>query len=644
MINLLKKTLALLFLSALWLQGVAQDNYSSNVAEKDFVAYLFAYFHGNSVEEEQICFAISADGYNYYALNNDKPVIDSKSISETGGVRDPHILRSQDGKTLYMVVTDMTSSKGWNSNRGMVLLKSNDLVNWTSSTINIQKKYIGQENLKRVWAPQTIYDPDAGKYMIYWSMQHSNGPDIIYYAYANENFTDLEGTPKQLFFPKNGKSCIDGDIVYKNGIFHMFYKTEGHGNGIKKAMTDNLTSGCWIEQLGYKQQTYDAVEGSCVFKLIGQNKYILLYDVYGIGKYQFCESVDLDKFKAIDHEVSMNFHPRHGTVVPITRQEMKAITDKWGMPKAFPKMEERKNPVLTGYFADPEILYSEKTGKYYIYATSDGFDGWGGYYFKTFSSNNLNEWKEEGVILDLKKDVSWADDNAWAPCIIEKKEGKDRYKYYYYFSGGREGQPKKIGVAVADDPAGPFTDSGKPLIDFKPEGVKGGQEIDPDVFLDPVSKKSYIYWGNGYMAGAELNKDMVSIKKNTVKVMTPDNTFREAVYVFYRKGLYYFLWSEDDTGSPNYKVRYATAKSPLGPLDIPKNNIVIMKDESKGIYGAGHNSVLQVPETDEWYIVYHRISYPDGIKKSYPGIFREVAMDKMEFNADGSIKRVIPSL
>lgn len=620
------------------------QSYKYGPTEKDYAAYLFAYFLNNTPEGEQVRFAVSLDGYNYLSLNNNNPVLNSKQISSTGGVRDPHILRTEDGKTFYMVLTDMTSSKGWDSNRAMVLLKSNDLVNWTSSVVNIQQKYPNQENLKRVWAPQTIYDPATGKYIIYWSMQYAGGTDIIYYAFANEDFTDLESDPKQLFFPQNGKSCIDGDIVYKNGIFHMFYKTEGHGNGIKKAMTDNLTSGCWIEQADYKQQTRDAVEGSCVFKLIGQDKYILLYDVYGKGKYQFCETVDLDNFKVIDHNITMNFNPRHGTVIPITNKELKALTNKWGIPTGFEMPEQSNNPVIQGYYADPEVLYSEKTKKYYIYPTSDGYEGWGGFYFKTFSSEDLKDWKDEGVILDVKKDVSWADGNAWAPCIIEKKTGKGEYKYYYYFSGGKDREPKKIGVAVSDDPTGPFIDSGKPLIDFRPEGITQGQQIDPDVFFDPKSKKYYLYWGNGYMAGAELNKDMVSIKKNTLKVMTPDKTFREAVYVFYRNGLYYFLWSEDDTGSPNYKVRYATAKSPLGELTIPENNIVIMKDESKGIYGAGHNSVIQVPGKDEWYIVYHRISRPDGIKKKYPGIYRETCIDKMEFNADGSIKQIQPSL
>ena len=622
----------------------AQD-YKYGPAEKDFVGYLFTYFKGNDVKDETVCYAISRDGYNYLTLNNNNPVIDSRQISSTGGVRDPHILRAEDGKTFYMVVTDMTSSEGWDSNRAMALLKSTDLINWTSSIINIQQKYTNQEDLKRVWAPQTIYDPAVKKYMVYWSMKHADGPDIIYYAYAKQDFSDLEGKPKVLFLPKNSKSCIDGDIINKNGLYYLFYKTEGDGNGIRLAITDSLSSGKWIEQPGYKQQTKDAVEGSSIFRLINSNTYLLMYDVYMKGKYQFCESKDLDVFKVIDNDISMNFHPRHGSIVPITRKELKKLTDKWGIPDGF-DMPTDKNPVLEGYYADPEVLYSEKTGKYYIYPTSDGFQGWGGYYFKTFSSDNLKDWKDEGVILDLKKDVSWADGNAWAPTIVEKKVGKDVYKYYYYFSGGKQGESKKIGVAVSDNPTGPFKDSGKPLIDFKPEGVKGGQQIDPDVFTDPKTGKSYLYWGNGYMAVAELNKDMISIKKNTLKVMTPDNTFREAIEVFYRNGIYYFLWSEDDTRSPNYKVRYATAQSPLGPLTIPENNIVIKKDESKGIYGAGHNSILQIPGKDEWYIIYHRIHKPNGINmpNGAGGFHRKVCIDRVQFNEDGSIRGVKPTL
>jgi len=256
--------------------GVFAQAYRSGPTDKDFAGYLFAYFKGNAVVDEAVCFAISTDGYTYRALNGNHPIMESKMISKTGGVRDPHILRGEDGKTFYMVLTDMTSSKGWDSNRGMILLKSEDLLNWSHQAIDIQQRFKGQEALKRVWAPQTIYDPSVGKYMVYWSMQHGNGPDIIYYAYANKDFTDFETEPNVLFLPKNGKSCIDGDIIAKNGLFYLFYKTEGHGNGIKLAITDSLTSGKWIEQPGYKQQTNDAVEGSSVFKLNQSDKYILM--------------------------------------------------------------------------------------------------------------------------------------------------------------------------------------------------------------------------------------------------------------------------------------------------------------------------------------------------------------------------------
>lgn len=304
-------------------------------AEKDFAGYLFAYFTGNdnTREQEAIRFAISDDGFNYKALNGNRPIIPSALISETGGVRDPHIYRGPDN-CFYMVVTDMVSARGWDSNRGMTLLKSCDLINWSHSVINIQKKYKGQENLKRVWAPQTIYDPKAKKMLVYWSMQHGDGPDIIYYAYANKDFTDIEGTPKPFFIPADGKSCIDGDIVVKDGVYHLFYKTEGHGNGIKVATTKDLTSGRWTEDPEYKQQTKEAVEGAGTFKLIGEDRYILMYDVYMKKGYDFTETTDLRNFRNVERKVSMDFHPRHGTVIPVTAKEMERLKKHWGTPGA----------------------------------------------------------------------------------------------------------------------------------------------------------------------------------------------------------------------------------------------------------------------------------------------------------------------
>ncbi|WP_281228707.1 family 43 glycosylhydrolase [Flavobacterium aquiphilum] len=676
-------------------------------------AYLFAYFTGNSNDEEAIRFAISNDGYNFRALNDNKPIINSADISETGGVRDPHILRGADGKTFYMVVTDMVSAKGWDSNRAMTLLKSSDLIHWTSSKINIQKRFPGNEDLKRVWAPQTIYDVQKGKYMIYWSMKNGNNPDIIYYAYANKDFTDLETEPKQLFFSPTNGSCIDGDIIFKDGKYHLFFKTEGEGAGIKIAVSDKLTEG-YVLRDKYVQQTKYPVEGAGVFKLNNSNDYILMYDLYTKGKYQFTRTSDLENFSVIDNAVSMNFHPRHGTVMPITAEEVARLESKWGTAKdimSSPEAIEVKktnvkadetlkqvhlpvkqgtnlssfkpdftkyagvtiepktpqnftkgavkytvaingqpsetwsviasvanNPVLNGLYADPDILYSEKDSKYYIYPTSDGFDNWSGTYFKTFSSTDLVNWTDEGVILDLEKDVSWAKKNAWAPCILEKKVG-DSYKYYFYFTAGQ-----KIGVAVADSPKGPFVDSGKPLVEKYPNGVTGGQQIDPDVFTDPKTGKNYLYWGNNYMACAEINPDMISINEETVKVITPDKTFREGTTVFFRNGKYYFLWSEDDTRSENYKVRYGTSDSPTGKISIPENNLVIAKDKEAEIYATGHNSIIQIPGKDEWYIVYHRFNYPKGITMGRPaGFNREVCIDKMEFDKEGNILTVKPT-
>ena len=611
--------------------------------EKDYVGYLFTYFTGNHISEEAVCYAVSLDGSSFWALNDGKPVLDSKVISSTGGVRDPHILRSEDGKTFYMVLTDMVSGNGWDSNRAMVMLKSENLVDWSYSVINMQKKYAGQEKLKRVWAPQTVFDPEAGKYMVYWSMQYAGGPDVIYYAYANADFTDLEGEPKVLFLPQNRKSCIDGDIVYKDGLFHLFYKTEGHGNGIKVATTRSLTSGKWVEDPDYKQQTKEAVEGAGTFKLIGQDKYILMYDVYMKGRYQFTETTDLKNFKVIDNEVKMNFHPRHGTVIPIMRDELMRLTEKWGKPEELGDIPA--NPVLPGFHADPEILYAEQTQTYYIYSTTDGHPGWGGWYFTVFSSKDLKNWKEEGVMLDVKSDqVPWAKGNAWAPCIEEKKV-RGGYRYYFYYSAHpNDGNSKQIGVAVSDSPTGPFKDLGHPIVTESPAG--GGQQIDVDVFTDPVSGKSYLYWGNGYMAGAELSKDMLSVKKKTIRVLTPkggtlqDYAYREAPYVFYRNGLYYFLWSVDDTGSPNYHVAYGTSTSPLGPVRVAEQPVVLIQRPEKHIYGPAHNSVIQLPGTDEWRIVYHRINR--HFLKNAPGIHREVCIDKLEFNEDGSIRPVEP--
>lgn len=220
------------------------------------------------------------------------------------------------------------------------------------------------------------------------------------------------------------------------------------------------------------------------------------------------------------------------------------------------------------------------------------------------------------------------------------------YRYFLYYSGhSKDLNRKVIGVAIADDPAGPFYDYGAPIIVDSPVGH--GQQIDVDVFQDPVSGKYFIYWGNGYMAGAELEDNMTSVKENTLTVMTPsggtlsDYAYREAPYVFYRDGLYYFLWSVDDTGSSNYHIAYGTANSPLGPVDVAENCVILIQNLQQEIYGTGHCSVINIPGTDEWRIIYHRINR--HFLTDNPGIHRQVCIDRLSFNPDGTIKKVQPT-
>ncbi|MEV4785383.1 family 43 glycosylhydrolase [Streptomyces tuirus] len=286
-----------------------------------------------------------------------------------------------------------------------------------------------------------------------------------------------------------------------------------------------------------------------------------------------------------------------------------------------------RSPILPGLNADPDVHYLN--GRYWIYPTTDGFQGWSGTTFKAYSSKDLVNWKDHGVILDLGPDVSWADKNAWAPAIAERNG-----TYYFYFCAEQQ-----IGVAVADSPAGPFKDAlGKPLV--AKGGSLKGQMIDPAVFTDDDGQ-AYLYWGNGHGYVVPLNDDMVSFDASEVKDITPDN-FREGSFVIKRKGTYYFMWSEDDTRSENYHVAYATGPSPLGPWT--KRGTILQKRPEYGILATGHHSVVNAPGTDDWYMVYHRFALNGPGLPGGDGMHRETTVDRMEFAADGTIEPVVPTL
>jgi hypothetical protein len=303
---------------------------------KKMSKYLFTYFTGNAPQQEQICYAVSDDGFNYTPLNGGNPILSSDSIALAKGVRDPHILRCKDG-WFRMVVTDMRSSLGWASNRGMVLLRSRDLIHWEHHTVHFPQRFNGTHfaHVTRVWAPQTIFDKKAGKYMVYFSLLTDDGSipyDRVYWCYANADFSDLEGEPQVLFDFQ--APSIDTDIVQdKDGLYHLFFKTEADGShkGIRQyTFSDLHHPETWTLRDGFCETTKDDVEGAGVFPLIGGG-WCLMYDCYRNGHYQFTKSPDLKTFTFVQNtETKGLFTPRHGTVIQISAKEYNRLL------KAFP--------------------------------------------------------------------------------------------------------------------------------------------------------------------------------------------------------------------------------------------------------------------------------------------------------------------
>jgi len=278
-------------------------------------------------------------------------------------------------------------------------------------------------------------------------------------------------------------------------------------------------------------------------------------------------------------------------------------------------------PILDGNRADPDLRVFGDT--YYIYPTSDKLN-WQTTDFSTWSSKDLIHWKNEGVILNVARDLSWANIKAWAPTAIARNG-----QYYFYFVANEQ-----IGVAMADQPTGPFKDAlGKPLISRRQFNTF---PIDPFAFTD-TDGQSFLYFGNGHLLVAKLGTNMISLDGSPVDITPKDRAqpFREGIVAFKRQGLYYFMWSVDDARSDNYRVAYGMAKSPYGPIEIPTNNVVLAKH---GVAkGTGHNGIVNVPSTDRWYVCYHRHAIPNG-----NGYTREVCLARMAFNADGTIRPMDP--
>lgn len=319
--------------------------------EEDMDAYLFTYF---SDPTHSLFMAISRDGYTFTAVNNGEPVLAGDTIADQKGIRDPHIYRGPDG-AFYLAMTDLhifAQRKGyretqwerpqeefdWGNNRGFVLMKSNDLINWTRSSVRINETFPELETVGCAWAPQTTYDPVAGKMMLYFTMRLGKGKTKLYYAYTDDDFTRLTSAPRLLFeYPNPNIQILDADIAHlPDGRFCMTYVAQESPGGIKIAFSDSIHTG-----YQYQSEWIDYEPGACeapnVWKRVREDKWVLMYDIFSINPHNFgfCETTDFKTFTHLGHfnegvmKITNAVSPKHGAVIQITAEEANRLETHW---------------------------------------------------------------------------------------------------------------------------------------------------------------------------------------------------------------------------------------------------------------------------------------------------------------------------
>jgi hypothetical protein len=291
-----------------------------------------------------------------------------------------------------------------------------------------------------------------------------------------------------------------------------------------------------------------------------------------------------------------------------------------------------QNPLIMDQFtADPTARVFE--GKLYLYPSHDvpcgegqGFVGFCMPDYHVFSSENLTEWEDHGVILSHNT-VPWVEPDSyrmWAPdCVF--KNGK----YYYYFPASSiekiNGRGRRMGVAVADKPYGPFV----PETNF----IEGMGGIDPNVFIDDDGK-AYIYWAeNRVIYGAQLKENMLELATVPVPIKINGivkHKFIEGPFVFKREGKIYLTFPY--IPETIEQIVYATGDDPLGTFDYQN---VIMKESPSKCY-TNHQSIVEYK--NQWYLFYHHNDLSPKSDKR-----RSVKADSLFFNEDGTIQEIIPS-
>lgn len=312
-------------------------------------AYLMVYFKDN---DHSLHMALSKDGKSFTDINEGEAVIAGDTIAEQKGIRDPHIYRGPKGN-FYLAMTDLHifakrdglretewqregEKYGWGNNRGFVLMKSSDLIHWSKANVRLDQSFDGFDEVGAAWAPETIFDKKAGKFMLYYTMRMGNERNQMYYSYVNKEFDSLLTPPKLIFdYPKE-VSYIDADISEIGDKFQMFYTPHDGTPGIKQAVSSEINKGYQYQEKWIEEEP-QASEAPNVWKIIGEDRWILMYDIYGIQPHNFgfLETIDFENFKNLGHfnegvMKATNFtSPKHGAVIHLSQKEAENLAGHW---------------------------------------------------------------------------------------------------------------------------------------------------------------------------------------------------------------------------------------------------------------------------------------------------------------------------
>ena len=330
--------------------AAAKPQPSATPRESDMAAYLLVYFKD---ETHGLHFALSSDGYRFTSLNEDRPIFKGADLAEQKGIRDPYIMRGPDNN-FYMAMTDLHifarreglrntdwerdgTQYGWGNNRGMVLMKSSDLVNWSHHVLRVDQTFPSLAGIGCAWAPALNWDADKQRMMIHFTMRFGNGRNRLYYSYMDPTFTKLEQEPTLLFeYPNDKVNYIDGDITKVAGKFILAYTPQDPGPGVKIATSGTLTSG-YVYQEAWIPVARGACEAPSIWKRIGENRWVIMFDAYSTKPHDlgFTETSDFKTFTPLglfDHGVmkSLNFNgAKHGAVIHLTAVEARRLAAHW---------------------------------------------------------------------------------------------------------------------------------------------------------------------------------------------------------------------------------------------------------------------------------------------------------------------------